>query len=374
MHKVYDGNQTDDKLHLDNHQRLRKLLGRADFIYVADCKLATTENLQKISAFGGQFVSVMPRTWKEDRKFREDIRRDKVEWIPILSKENNRIPGGKRDHYSSAKGKFAASSGHTIYWLRSTQKMEQDAETRNRRIDKAQTELRLLQTRLNKYHLKTRDQIALAAKSILKEAQASKFFIIRISSTKSSKVTHEKRGRPKPGINGTKVHSDFFSITFEINRMAVAEDSLDDGVFPLITNLGDEYSAKEVLKIYKYQPFLEKRHSQLKTYQEIAPVFLKKAERVVALLHVHIMALMVASLIERQIRLAMLQKKLKAIAIYPEGRACKTPTLFDIVRLFRDVERFEVSHNGSITVFPAQLSKEQKQVLELLEVPVSLYH
>jgi len=65
-HRIYDGNQTDDRIHPANHRALQKLLGRADFIYVADCKLATKENLQKISVWHGRFVSVMPRTWKED--------------------------------------------------------------------------------------------------------------------------------------------------------------------------------------------------------------------------------------------------------------------------------------------------------------------
>ena len=40
-HQIYDGNQTDDRLHPANHRALQKLLQRADFIYVADCKLAT---------------------------------------------------------------------------------------------------------------------------------------------------------------------------------------------------------------------------------------------------------------------------------------------------------------------------------------------
>ncbi|RJP23793.1 MAG: IS1634 family transposase [Candidatus Omnitrophota bacterium] len=65
LHRIYDGNQTDDRLHPANHRRLRKLLQRVDFISVADCKLATEENLQKLSAWGGLFVTVMPRTMKK---------------------------------------------------------------------------------------------------------------------------------------------------------------------------------------------------------------------------------------------------------------------------------------------------------------------
>ena len=45
-HKIYDGNQTDDRLHPANHKALQKLLKRVDFIYVADSKLATEENLR----------------------------------------------------------------------------------------------------------------------------------------------------------------------------------------------------------------------------------------------------------------------------------------------------------------------------------------
>ena len=63
----------------------------------------------------------------------------------------------------------------------------------------------------------------------------------------------------------------------------------------------------------------------------------------------------------------------KSIFIYPEKRVCEHPTTFDIVRLFKNVERYEVLKGQEVMVFPAELTKIQKQVLELLEVPVSLY-
>ena len=147
-----------------------------------------------------------------------------------------------------------------------------------------------------------------------------------------------------------------------------------DGVFPLITNLDPEtHPAKRVLEIYKFQPFLEKRFSQIKTYHEIAPMYLKNSERVVAYLHMHVMALMVAALIERTIRRAMRNKGITSIPIYPESRPCDSPTIFDIVRLFRNVERYEVTTRDETIVFPAELTASQKQVLELLEVPVAAY-
>ena len=118
---------------------------------------------------------------------------------------------------------------------------------------------------------------------------------------------------------------------------------------------------------------MEKRHSQLKTYQETTPAFLKKPERVVAYLHIHVMSLMVATIVERQLRMAMKIKSIDSLPIYPEQKPCLYPTMYDIVRLFKGVERYEVVQEENISVFPAQLSKTQKQVLELLEVSKAYY-
>jgi len=153
-HRIYDGNQTDERLHPTNHKALQKLLRRSDFIYVADCKLATEENLQKISVWHGLFVSVMPRTWKEDELFRDKVRQGKIKWKHILSRKNNRKPESKSDRYYVAEGDYETSHGYRLHWIRSTQKAEQDAETRTRHIHRALDRLRNIQTKVNTYNLK----------------------------------------------------------------------------------------------------------------------------------------------------------------------------------------------------------------------------
>jgi hypothetical protein len=87
----------------------------------------------------------------------------------------------------------------------------------------------------------------------------------------------------------------------------------------------------------------------------------------------HVMALMVATLIERQLRRAMNQRSIPTLPLYPEVRPCRYPTLFDIVRVFRQAERYEVVDGERVTLFPAKLNRLQHQLLELLEVPASLY-
>lgn len=373
-HRIYSGNQTDDRLHPANHKALQKLLQRADFIYVADCKLATEENLHKISIWHGRFVSVMPRTWREDQRFRERVRRGKVQWKHVLSRRNNRKPDSKMDRYYVAVGDYKTSHGYRLHWIRSTQKAEQDAETRRGQIERALDDLRSIQTRLNTYNLKRRDQITREIDGVLEKACCERLIKYEINATRQYKRVYKKKGRPTKETPSKITWRHVFSVSFGIDQDAVNEEQKTDGVFPLITNLDpNTHPAKRILEIYKFQPFLEKRFSQIKTYHEIAPVYLKNGKRVVAFLHVHVMALMVAALIERKLRLAMKRKRLASLPIYPEKRPCKSPTIFDIVRLFRNVERYEVEAGGETIVFPAELNDEQKQVLELLEVPPASY-
>jgi hypothetical protein len=205
-------------------------------------------------------------------------------------------------------------------------------------------------------------------------AVAQNWIEYQIDSHRVCQTKYRQRGRPATGQKGTPTWRPYFSVGFAVNQSAVQLQSLTDGVFPLITNLSPQDDPpKKVLEIYKFQPFLEKRHSQIKTWQELTPVLLKKDERVVGFLHMHVMALMVATLIERQLRKAMKRRSLASLPLYPEDRPCPYPTLFDIVRVFRGVERYEVLDGERVTLFPAQLTPLQNQLLQMLEVPISLY-
>jgi len=67
--ELYDGNRADVTTHRPNWEGLRKLLGKEDFIYVADSKLCNLQTLGAIAAHGGSFITVMPRNYKEVIQF-----------------------------------------------------------------------------------------------------------------------------------------------------------------------------------------------------------------------------------------------------------------------------------------------------------------
>src|SRR5712692_7114416 len=90
LHRIWSCILSGDGVHRTNLEALRTLLGRADFIYVADSKLCTRDNLAELARHGGQFVTVLPRSRREDRRFREQRRRQPVRWATIAVLPNHR--------------------------------------------------------------------------------------------------------------------------------------------------------------------------------------------------------------------------------------------------------------------------------------------
>ena len=97
-------------------------------------------------------------------------------------------------------------------------------------------------------------------------------------------------GKPGPNTQYKEEENISYRLEWELDHKAIAEQTTRDGIFPLTTNAHIE--AAEVLKSYKNQPYLEKRMYTAKSILKIAPVFLKKPERIEAMTFLYFIALM----------------------------------------------------------------------------------
>jgi len=103
---------------------------------------------------------------------------------------------------------------------------------------------------------------------------------------------------------------------------------------------------------------------------------LKKPKRVLALLDITVIALAVATLMEGDLRRGMNKHHIASLPVYPEKRECKYPTTQSIIRTFSNIERYELFDDmgNTIEYFPPSLSKLQKQIHNLMEVPTELFY
>lgn len=371
-HFVHSGNRTDDSVHQANLEVLRRILGRDDFTYVADSKLCTADNLKHLTGYGGTFVTVMPRTWSEDKRFRETLRKGKVRWKEIL-----RIPNGRRkddppDVFSTCVGLAQTDSGYRLVWIRSSQKAEEDRLYREGQVRRAEVELGELELKLNRRRLRARAAIKRAVREILKGLGPEGFIEVKLKERTQLIPRHLKRGRPAAHEPVRMEKRKTWSLRVRRNSKEITREKRTDGVFPLVTNL-ERRSKREILLMYKYQPYVEKRFSGLKTELEIAPVYLKKPLRAAALVHAYFFALAAASLIEREVRRAMTKEKIEALPLLPEGRETKTPTCPRILETFSGLGWQEFMRGEEVIAFPINLTPLQKQMMVLLKVPPEIY-
>ena len=375
-HEVYSGNRTDDTIHLSNVERLRQILRRTDFIYVADSKLCTRKNLAHIAKYGGRFVTVLPRTRAEDHRFRQVLRvGTSVRWRRLWQTENQRRQSDPPDvYYTTTGGPARTREGYRIVWIRSSQKMALDTLTRETSLKKAEAELVDLSARLNRGQLRQRPAIDQKVKDILRRHHGQRFLAVRIASRVHLQTKRLRRGRPRKGDPVKEVRRRVYHLEVRRNSEALRAQSRMDGVFPLATNLDPGATPKrEVLRIYKYQPYVEKRHALFKTELEVAPVYLKKPSRAAGLLHTAYLAMTLDALIERTVRQAMQRAGIESLPILPEGRMTRTPTTARLMEMFSNVCWYEFERGGETVTFPIALSPLQKQLLQLLGMDPSAY-
>ena len=367
--RVESGNATDDRSHQGTWKLLCELTGRRDFLYVADCKLATAENMAHLHQNGGRFLTVLPRTRGEDASFRAAVREGEARWRHVHDKVDD--DGELVDRFRIHEPEATTAEGYRLVWYHSARKAELDALVRHKRLERTTSALTEMRSKLTSPRTRYRDRTTVmqAVDLVLRDGEVEGFIEVTIEERTTETFRQERRGRPGPDTRYVRRQGTRFDLSWRIDHDRLADEARCDGIFPLVSNV-TTMSALELLLAYKQQPMIEKRFAQLKTDFVVAPVFLKEVSRVQALLCVYFFALLVESLLERELRRAMARAGVEGLPLYPEGRPCRRPTARRVIDLFEDVQRHQLTTGrGPAEVFTTELTRLQRQILRLLGMP-----
>jgi len=372
-YKCYPGNVTDDKTHIETWNSLLKITGCPDFLYVADSKLCTDEQLSYIVDNGGRVVTIIPETWNEVISFTEKLRQSKKAKDIIWRR---RKPGShdKKEYFSAFKGDyFTTKRGYKIHWIYSSEKRKRDRENRDKQLKKVEQCLALLNGKINKRGLKTSTAIEEAAQQIVKEHKLENFFHISIGTITEKYQVQIGTGRPGKNTKYRTRVNTLYTLSWTQKKQPLKDEAQTDGVFPLLCT-DKELTAKEVLKAYKYQPRLEKRFAQFKSIHNAAPLLFKKIERIEANMFGFFIALVVQALIEREVRNKMKEQKIEKIRVYPEQREASHPTTSKILDRFDNICTYKIMENSKVVEnFKDSLNEDQKLILSLLNIEEDKY-
>ena len=261
-------------------------------------------------------------------------------------------------------------------WIRSSQKLERDLLTRQRRLARAGEKLNALARKLGGPKARKRDsaKVQSAVDAILHATHTSGLINVAVESKEDATFKQARRGRPTPDTPYVRLVHRRLVLHWSLDNEAIEADAKMDGIFPLITN-DRKLPAKEVLFAYKHQPALERRHEQLKSVLEVMPMFLKSSARVEALLFLYFISLLVHAIIERCLRTGMVKAKVNQLPVYPEERGSKRPTTDQVFRLFEDLRCHRLlDDSGAVhQTFTDELTEPQAIVLQFLGLPKARY-
>ena len=376
-YRLTDGNLNDDKTHIETWDALRALTGRADFLYVADCKLATREQMGHIDAHGGRFVTVLPAGRTDARWLRDWSSEQPPQWT-----EAQRHPAASRGApdavWSTASVPIRSTEGYRLIWVHSTQQQHLDHQFRARSASTARTpRWRRSTQRLHgpqmPVPLTPRQRPSRRRHPARPAPRPQHLITIQIIDRPAQSATKHPAATRRANATANASCAPASHLTSHTNQPALARDAATDGCFPLITN-DHQLTNPELLAAYRYQPNLEKRHHQLKTIHHATPVHLKTPARIEALFLCHYIALLTNALIERQLRHTMTHHHINQLPLYPEHRACQHPTATRTLELFNNLTRHHLTHNHQpIQTFPPHITPLQTQLLHLLNTPTTAY-
>src|SRR6266702_1173884 len=283
IYRLASGNTNDDPTHIPTWDTLVKLTGGPGFLYVADCKAASQEAMGHIHRGGGRFITVLPRSRKEDAAFRAWMQYHQPGWA-----EAHRAPGwiGEPDQvWSACEAPWPSAEGYRVVWVHDSGKQLRDAAARARKIEKGVKAIeddlagRLASPRTR---LRTAAAVHAAAEAALADAGASRWVRFTVPKKIEESFRQAGPGRPGPGTGYRRIEKKTFTVTCDVDYDQVGYDAVSDGCWPLITNDRDMTGA-EVLAAYRYQPNLERRHHLLKGVQDAAPIWIKTIPRIEAI-------------------------------------------------------------------------------------------
>jgi len=349
-----DGNEPEVKTHIENMERIRRLLPPGSLVYTADTKFDSPENLLANKAAGGQFLCggvFQPHLKDEYRKHRLEMKL--VDYCP---KSTQHLPEEERPKYKvyessdTIVGEVDGQNVRLNYrklFVWSESKAELEKETRERHIQKIQAVFEAVERNLNKYSLKTREKIVSRLEAAKNKYSVGEVFQYELN---------QRSGK--------------YSLVWSIDRKALKRLEELDGAYILKTDLpkGTHPPAK-VLQEYKTQINVERRIGDMKGPLEIAPMFLEKPLRIAGLMFILLWALMVLALMERDVRKSLNGKPM--FGIYPEGRPSPAPTGRSILEVFEDLAVVIVCHQGETHRRLADLTDVQRRLIEMMSLPLN---
>lgn len=370
--KAYSGNTADVTTYVENWQKLIDLLGHRDFIFVADCKLLSFKNMAHLYDNGGFFIAPAPMYESYKKTLEAALANHDQEMLISYKDRFNRgfeVPMDFTYENKNYRLRMIVLFDHGL--------CARKQATLHRRIEKTTVAFKLLDTKLNRYKLKTQPAIEKACAAILKKHCTRDFFTYRIVNEPVTTYKNKQRGRPSKNAPPKQVAvvEDNFRVELQFDREAFDAELAKCGYYPLLTNQSaDRLGIQEAMKVHKGQYKSEHIYRRAKGPFNIEPIYLHTPERIEAYLLLFKIALQMVVLIERTARNNISERDRGLDDFMPNRKDVRNPRSEYMLKEFEYIVKGEMPlPDGHAYGFVSELTEIQRDLLAILDVPDYCY-
>lgn len=325
-------------------QRLLEISGPG-LLVVCDSAMGQPKTMREINDAGVRFVVPLRASAGFRERFLTEVGHDGLRPVRYLPEREAKLPAKLRTRFRGALRDSEIPGADTqppltlrVAYIHSSEEATQVAQARERALVKAEDALERLRNGLGGRYYKTREQV---------QRRIGQILAVNITGLINVTVT---------------TPNDKLTVTWQRNQPAIDTAASFDGIYALATNLPGRITAGQILRLYKDQQIVERRHRDMKQTLKVRPIFLHNDDRVHALLSIVGISLLIFGLIEAQTRAALGDDQ-QLPGLLPEGRAAR-PTGRNILAAFQGLG-LTYTHTG-IQLDP--LTDTQQHILDLLQI------
>ena len=372
------GNGADDPIYYPTWQRMSKVIGHKQFVFIADCKAGAIATRAQIAADKGIYCVPVPMTGQHPDLLKQWVLSPptpSVEiWLPRQKAEEPAVGRG----FEVELGKFWLNPD-TQKWVRWD---ERYLVVYSQNF--AQAEIFGLQQRIEKATLALSklaakpgddlEQLSVKVAAILKRYRVKEFFAVETTTETITQNRYVGRGRP----TATSLLEQVTRLQLQLDvqpQSAAIEQAIQLAGWRLyVTNASTERLTLPQAVIYYRDEWLLERsfHRVKRGHLPALPIYFQNQDRIVGLMFLLMIALRVFTLIEFVVRQALhnTEQSLAGLYIGNPKRATTRPSAEQLLQAFCHLTLYLLP---DATFFITPLDDLQRQILRLMKMSESLY-
>lgn len=367
--QAYNGNTADVETYVEQWYHLIDVLGKKDFLFAGDSKIATHENMAHINDHDGYFLSPLPMYSSYQKALFDALDQHDFEILIPYKEQMNRgfeVPLAFEHKKKSYTFRMIILFDQGLFDRRKKSLLD--------RINQTRKAFETLSGKINAYKLKSKENIEQACLAILKKYKTEEFFKFVVHNNPVVTYKNARPGRPGKNAKKIEVHQDLFSTELNYDDTAYTKALYRIGYYPLVTNKPPcDFSIKDAMLAHKNQYKVEHLYKRSKSGYKLEPIYLQTPDRIEAYLFLFKIALQILVLMERTARTNIAERDRGLDNFMPNKKDVRNPSTEYMLAMFEFVVCGIITLDEGRQYFVSKLTDTQKDILSVLDVPEKCY-